>query len=315
MKAAIIRKWGPPTVFELAVLPEPDIKPDQIKIRVFASGINPVDWKHRQGNHRFLLGAPFPVVLGYDVCGEVVESGKDCKIFRKGDLVFGDLDNRYGGGLAEFCVGHEHCFAFKPENVPVEQAASVSLSALTALQALCQKAHISKGMTVLVNGASGGVGHLAIQIAKIYHARVIAVAGNKSGDFVSSFQPDRIIDYTKENVLNIQEKVDIFFDVTGNYSFLKVLKILNHRGVYITNLPRPKVYFHKLFQIFTRGKKVKTLLRKHSFWDMQLIEGWLTEGKLKVSIDKTFRLDEIQQAHEYAELGHSKGKNVILIAQ
>lgn len=315
MKAAVINKWGPPSVFEIKNgYPVPIPTENQLLIRVFASSVNPVEWKHRAGKHRFVLGSPFPIVLGYDICGEVVKTGKNIKHFKTGDIVFGDLDRKYGGGLAEYAIGSENCFALKPLNISSEEAAALPLAALTALQGLRDKAGIKAGQTVIINGASGGVGHLAVQIARIFGTKVVAVSGSHSSSFVKSLGPDIFLDYNTENIVDSGIKADIFFDVAGNLSFVKCLQVLNRGGVYVTTLPRPKILFHKLMQPFTDGKKVKTLLRKHSFTDMQLLANWVSEGKLKPHIDRTFGLDEIAEAHQYAELGHTIGKNIIRIS-
>lgn len=313
MKAATIRKWGDPGVFQLEDIDEPIPQPNQIKIKVFASGINPVDWKHRYGTHRLILGSSFPIVLGYDVCGEVVEIGNEVSSFKPGDIVFGDLDVKYGGGLAQYAIGSEQSFALKPENTSNEEAGAVSLAALTALQALRNKGRLTAGQTVIVNGASGGVGHLAIQIAKILGAKVIAVSSEKSKSFVESFKPDRYIDYTKEDILKSGIKADIFFDVAGNQSFLKTIHLLTKGGVYVSTLPRVKILIHKLTQPFTSNKKVKTLLRKHNAEDMKLLSEWMKTRKLNVSVDQVFPLDKVREAHTAAEAGKISGKIVVSI--
>jgi 2-desacetyl-2-hydroxyethyl bacteriochlorophyllide A dehydrogenase len=312
MKAAIINTWGGPDVFEIKEVEQPKPEANQLVIKVYASSINPADWKHRIGNHKYVLGAPFPIILGYDVCGEVIEVGKEIAKFKIGDIVFGDLDNKYGGALAEYAVGHENCFALKPENITTLEAAAFPLVSLTAIQAL-HKANIRSGNTVLINGAAGGVGHIAMQLAKIYGARVIAVASHRNKNLVESFQPDEFIDYTKQDILKLEEKVDIFFDTIGNLSFRKTRHLLNKGGTYINTLPRPKIIAHKFFQIFSGGKKVKTLLRKHSNEDLKQIADLIQIGKLKVAIDKTFKLEDIALAHTYAQKGHTIGKNVIEI--
>ena len=314
MKAAIINKWGSPDVFEISNVDKPVPKPDQVLIKVFASSINPVDWKHRTGFHKYMLGAPFPIILGYDVCGEVVEKGNETTKFNVGDMVFGDLDNKYGGGLAEYALAHENCLASVPNNIKHEHAAALPLVSLTALQALRDKANLQKGNTVLINGASGGVGHIAIQIAKIMGARVIAVASGKNQQFIEAYKPDLFVDYTQQNILELDEKIDVFFDVIGNYSFLKTKHLLNNNGTYVSTLPRLKILLHKLFEPFNKGKKVKTLIRKHSSSDLEQIARWVQEEKINVSIDKKFKLEEIAQAHEYAENSRTKGKNVIVIS-
>jgi NADPH:quinone reductase-like Zn-dependent oxidoreductase len=313
MKAAVINQWGPPGIIELAEMNMPEPGPGQLLVRVYASGINPVDWKHRYGNHRLILGAHFPIVLGYDVCGEVVATGKLVYRFKTGDIVFGDLDNKYGGGLAEYCCGSESCFAVKPDTVVIEEAAAASLVSLTALQALRDKAHLKSGQSLIINGASGGVGHVAIQIARIMGARTIAISSGKSRSFVMDLKPDLFLDYTQEDVLKFNEKVDVFFDVKGNHSLPKCRHLLKPGGIYITTLPRPKVFFHQLLRPFLNGKSSRTLLRKHNAEDMQCIAGWMQEGRLKISIDKVFDIQDISKAYGYAEQGHSRGKNVVRI--
>jgi NADPH:quinone reductase-like Zn-dependent oxidoreductase len=313
MKAAVINHWGSPDVFEIKDLNKPVIQPNQLMIRVFASSVNPADYKHRLGNHRYIFGAPFPIILGYDVCGEVVKVGSKITRFQVGEIVFGDLDNKYGGALAEYAIGHEKCFAIKPYNITDEQAAAFPLVSLTALQALRDKANLTKNQTILINGASGGVGHIAVQIAKLLGARAIAVASSKNEEFIKSLNPYKFIDYTSNDILKFDGKVDVFFDTIGNYSFRKTRHLLESNGTYISTLPRLKVLLHKIYQSFSKGKKVKTLIRKHSSEDLDLIAKWIAEGCLKVFIDRVFKLDEISEAHKYMETGRTKGKNVIVI--
>lgn len=314
MKAAIIRKWGKSDVFEFSDIPAPNIKNDQLLIKVFASGINPVDWKHRIGNHKYVLGSAFPIILGYDVCGEVVKIGSDITAFKPGDIVFGDLDNKYGGGLAEYAVGHAHCFALKPSNLSNNEAAGIPLAALTALQALRDKGNLTKGQTVIINGTSGGVGHFALQIAKIMGAKTIAVSHGRNKEFIQSFKPDLFIDYTQEDLVNTSYKADVLFDVVGNLSFIKTRHLINPGGIYINPHPRIKILVHKSIQIFCKGKKVKTLLRKHNSEDMKTLANWVESGKLRVKIDQEFDFDAISAAHEYAESKESKGKTIVKIA-
>lgn len=317
MKAAIINQFGGPNVFEISDIEKPKIKTDQILIKVNAVSINPIDWKQRKGNHKFILGFPFPIVLGYDVCGEVMEVGSEIVNFKKGDIVFGVLDNKYGGALAEFTIGYENCFSIKPDNISNEEAAAFPMVSLTALQSLRDIANLSEGQTVLLNGASGGVGHVAIQIAKILGAKVIAVSGTQSKDFVEQFKPDLFIDYKTQNILNLDMKVDLFFDVAAKYSFPKTKHLLNAGGIYlnleyINTLKRMPVNW--LHQWFSEGKKAKSLLMKHTKADLDLIAQWILENKLKVSIDKIFSLEKVSEAHEYAQQGHNKGKNVVVIS-
>lgn len=313
MKAAIINKFGSSAVFKISDIQIPKPKDNQILVRVFATSINPIDWKQRKGNHKYILGSPFPIVLGYDVCAEIVEIGVLVTKFKIGDIVFGVLNNKYGGALAEYALGTEECFAMAPRNIRFEHAAAFPMASLTSLQAFRDKALIKPGMTVLINGASGGVGHIAVQIARIMGAKVIAVSSSRNQLFVETLGPDQFIDYSTQDILKINQKVDIFFDVAGVYSFPQCHHLLNHGGVYITTLPRPKILIHKILQLFTHRKKVKTLLMKHSNSDLEQVAQWIREGKLKVELDEIFNLNNISAAHNYAEAGHNKGKNVIVI--
>ncbi|MDA3953248.1 MAG: NADP-dependent oxidoreductase [Bacteroidales bacterium] len=317
MKAAIISQFGDPDVFKIEDIEKPIVNSDQVLINVNAVSVNPIDWKQRKGNHKYILGSPFPIILGYDVSGVVEEIGSEISKFNKGDIVFGVLDNKYGGALAEFAVGHEKCFTLKPEKISFENAAAVPMVSLTCLQAFRDKVNLNAGQTVLINGASGGVGHVAIQIAQIMGAKVIAVASSKSKEFVEQFKPDSFVDYTENNILKLDKKVDVFFDVAGKYSFPKTKHLLNPGGIYLNpNYINSiiKMPFNKFYQLFSNGKKAKTFMMKHNNSDLDIIAQWIDEGKLKIFIDKTFDLEQITEAHEYSQKGHNKGKNIIVIA-
>jgi len=311
---AIINKFGGPEVFEINERTLPEIKPNQILIKVTATSINPIDWKQRKGNHKLILGSPFPITLGYDVSGIVVKTGEQITLFKTGDKVVGVLDNKYGGAYGQFAVGTENCFTHLPLELDETDAAAFPMVTLTALQALRDVVNLQPRQTIIVNGASGGVGHIALQIAQLMNANVIAVASSKSESFVRSFEPNEFIDYTKQSILNTNQQVDVFFDVVGNYSFPKTKHLLKNGGIYL-NLnyidSLLKSPLNKLHQIFTKGKKAKTLLMKHVPEDLELIKTWMLEGKLNVHIDQIFELNQIIAAHQYAEKGHSKGKNII----
>lgn len=317
MKAAIINQFGTPDVFEINEIEKPKIEKDQFLIRVKAVSINPIDWKQRKGNHKYVLGSPFPIVLGYDVCGEVVEVGPEIKKFKKGDVVFGVLDNKYGGALAEFTLGHESGFAIKPASFSVEEAAAIPMVSLTVLQAFRDKVNLKPGQTILINGASGGIGHVAVQIAKLMGANVIAVASLNSKVFVEQFNPDFFIDYKAQDVAALDRKIDVFFDVAGNYTFPKTIHLLNPGGIYlnleyINTLKKMPIYW--MYQLFSKGKKAKSFLMKHNNHDLDIIVQWIVEGKLRISIDKTFNIEQIKEAHEYSQQGHTKGKNIVVIS-
>lgn len=166
MKAAVIYQYGPSDVFRIEEIDRPIINNDEVLIKVRAAAINPVDWKQRQGWHRFFLKAHFPVVLGYDVAGEIVECGSAVTGYKSGDHVYARLTRRFGGAFAEFAAASESILAKKPENISWEEAAAVPLAAITALQGLRDKCELKTGEKVLIIGAAGGVGHFALQLSK-----------------------------------------------------------------------------------------------------------------------------------------------------
>lgn len=311
MKAAIINAFGKPEVFKISEIPEPVIGINDILIEAKAGSINPVDWKQRKGNHRFLFGSPFPIVLGYDVSGIVKKTGNKVKDFKEGDPVCGVLNNKYGGALGQYARGSQKCFAKVHSPVDLSNAAALPLAGLTALQALRNKGRIASGMKVMIIGAAGGVGHYAVQIARNYECDIYAVSSEKHKKFVDELARNTFIDYQKEDILKYPEHFHIIFDTVGNYSFPECKHLLLPGGTYINNLPRPKIIGHKFLAVFTRFKKVKTLLMRQNQADLYLLLGWVQTGQLKICIDKEYSITEMAEAHTYSEAGHTEGKILI----
>ncbi|MFW5656035.1 MAG: NADP-dependent oxidoreductase [Bacteroidota bacterium] len=314
MKAAVINAYGNPDVFEVTDLPLPEPGDTDVLINVMASGINPVDWKIRKGNHKYTLGTHFPIVLGFDASGEVVKTGKKVTRFKPGDKVYGRLDKKYGRALAEYALGSEGVFDFIPEKLSFEEAASIPLAAVTALQALRDKGKITKGMDILIIGATGGVGHFAVQLARHFETKVTAVVGPGHDALLKRLQPDSVINYKESDFRQQAKQYDIIFDAAGKTSYPDCRKILKKGGCYITTLPRPKLLIHKLISIFSAGKKVKTLLMKSKGEDLAFISGLIKKGQFFVKIDKTYPLEAVTAAHQYAERGHTEGKVVIRVS-
>lgn len=313
MKAAVIREFGPPYVFHIEEVPVPVIQDHEILVKVHASSVNPIDWKTRRGNHKFILGSGFPIILGYDVSGEVVETGKRVRKFRKGDMVYSRLDRKFGRAYAEYAVGSESTFALKPEKISHEEAAAIPLAALTALQGLRDLGKMKKGDKVLLIGAASGVGHFAVQIVNILGGESWAVSSLRHQKLIDSLKPAHFIDYTRENYKQQEDQFDIVFDIVGAETFLTCRHLLKPKGVYITTLPRPKVLVHRAITMFITQKKVKTFLMKSHGSDLELLNSWIEEGKFHVHIDRVFPLDKIADAHQYSEEGHTEGKIVIKI--
>lgn len=312
MKAAVINKYGDPDVFEIIDVREPLPKEHEVMIRVYASSINPVDWKLRNGNWRFLFRGKFPVILGFDASGEVIKVGNKVTKFKPGDTVISRLDRKFGGAYAEYAVGSESTFSLIPAGLTYEQAAALPLAGVYALQALRDKGKISKDKKVLINGASGGVGHFAVQLAKILGGEVTAITSHRHKQMMDELKPDRWIDYTKQDFLRQVDKYDIIFDVVGNKNFFKCKHILKRGGIYITSLPRPKLLIHKGYSVFT-GKKVKGFLMKSKASDLDLLCKFVEEGSLKIYVDQIFNLSEISKAHHYSQSGRAEGKIVVKI--
>lgn len=311
MKAVVINQFGDPDVFELAEIEIPEIKDNEILVEVKGGSLNPIDWKQRRGNHRFIFGSNFPIVLGYDISGVIVKTGGKIKNFKVGDEVCGVLNNPYGGGLGQYAKGEETCFVLIDKAVSLTESAVIPLSGLTALQVLRDKCKLTKGKKLMLIGAAGGVGHYALQIASLYEADIYAVTSERHRDFIQKLVNCRIIDYKKTDISNLTDRFDVIFDTIGTYPFPKYRHLLRPGGIHVNILPRPKIILYKLLSLFTRGKKARTHLMKHKPDDLKILMKLIAEGKLKISIDKEFKLEEISKAHAYLEEGHTEGKILI----
>jgi NADPH:quinone reductase-like Zn-dependent oxidoreductase len=311
MKAAVINSFGSSKVFNIADIPVPEISENELLIEVVSGSVNPVDFKQRKGNHKLIFGSDFPIVLGYDVAGTVAKTGKDIHDFQNGDKVCGVLNNKYGGGLGEFAKGTEKCFALLPDNVDITNSAALPLAGLTALQALRDKANLKKDDKILIIGAAGGVGHFATQIASIYEAEITVTSSNRHKKFLEGLANVNFIDYTKTDICKLNQQFHVIFDTVGKYSFLKLKHMLLPGGIYINTLPRPKILAHKFVSLFTKNKKVKTLLMKQNKNDLKLLVSWVSDGKLNIFIDEEFPLSKVGEAHSYMEEGHTEGKILI----
>jgi 2-desacetyl-2-hydroxyethyl bacteriochlorophyllide A dehydrogenase len=313
MKAAVIHEYGGPEVFRLEDIPEPVLRKHEILLKVFAASVNPVDWKQRKGNHRFFLKVRFPVVPGYDVSGVVVRCGSRVTRFRPGDEVYCRLRRKFGGAFAEFAAAPENASALKPSSIDHLYAAGIPMAGQTALQALRDKAKLKGGMHVMIIGAAGGVGHFALQLVKLQGAETTAVCSSDHPELLEKLKPDHHIDYRRTNYLDAGIRYDVIFDAAGKTSFLKCHKILKNHGLYITSLPRPKILVHKLVSLFTRGKRVRTLVQRPRSRDLEILAGLVDQGKLEVFIDSVHTLDRVSEAHRRAEEYHTQGKIIIKI--
>jgi len=310
MKAAIINEYGPPEVLEISDIPKPEIEPGEVLVKVMAAAINPVDWKQRQGWHKRFLKAHFPVVLGYDISGEVVECGDEVKKLKSGDHIYGRLTRRFGGAYAEYAAASESAIAIKPEMISWEEAAAVPLTAISALQSLRDKCKIKKDQEVLLIGAAGGLGHFVLQIAKSMGADVMAVCSSRHKKMMDELSPTQWIDYNVTDYISADKQYSVIYDSAGKESYRTTKSIIKPGGIYLTTLPRPKLLGHKFLALFA-GKKVKTFLMKSKSEDLEIISEMITNGDLKIYIDSVFPLDNIVDAHRRAEQYQTEGKIII----
>ncbi|WP_337886207.1 NAD(P)-dependent alcohol dehydrogenase [Fischerella thermalis] len=313
MKAVVIHRYGSAEVLQYEDVAPPKIKPNELLVKVHASCINPVDWKIRKGMLRIVTGNKFPMVLGLDLAGEVVEVGSNVTRFTIGDSIYGSLRPPNGGAYAEFAAVPESCAAIKPTNMSYTEAASVPIAGLTALQGLRDKGNIKSGQAVLINGASGGVGIFAVQIAKILGAEVTGVCSTKNVEFVKSLGADRVIDYTQQDFTQETVQYDIIFDVVGKRSFSECKKVLKPSGIYVTTLPTPENILPGIVTTIIPGKKAKLVLASANARDLVYLKELIEAGKLRTVIDRTYSLQDLAAAHTYSESERAVGKIAIAV--
>lgn len=307
MKAVIINQYGAVDVLQYADVAKPQIKPHQLLVKVHASNVNPVDWKIRKGMLRVLTGNKFPMILGLDVAGEVVEVGSQVTGFQVGDEIFGSTD-LFGGAYAEYAAVSQKWAAHKPANISYVEAAAIPGSGVTALQALRDQGNIQSGQAVLINGAAGGVGHFAVQIAKAVGAEVTGVCSTQKLDFVQSLGADFVIDYKQEDFTTSNKQYDIIFDAVGKQSFSNCQKVLKSNGVYISTLPALDLFIQIGLTSFLPGKKAKFVIDNPTTENLNYLKDLIEAGKLRVMIDRTYPLQEIAAAHTYSETERATGK-------
>ena len=323
MKAIVRRRYGASDVLELANLPKSSPAENEVLIRVRAAGLNPFDWHVMRGTPWFLrlftgLGKPKSIRLGVDVSGTIVGLGRGVTEFRLGDEVFGTAD----GALGEYVCGAASGLVGKPAKVSNEEAAAVPISGLTALQALRDKGRVKPGDRVLINGAAGGVGTFAVQIAKWQGAHVSGVCSARNVEMVLSIGADRAIDYTHEDLAAGGERYDVIFDLVGNRSLADFRKVLKAEGIFIgcgggsPETSAGHLLAGMLRQMaagwFTKQKLVG-VLAKRSKADLEVLRELLGSGLVKPVIDRTYPLAEVPDAIRYLEGGHARGKVVIQV--
>lgn len=323
MKAIVYEKYGPPDVLHLKEVQKPVPKENEILVKVQAASVNAADWRMMRADPflvRFYAGLFRPKkfsTLGADVAGTVEAVGRNVTKFRPGDDVLGDVFASGFGGFAEYKCGKEDEFVLKPSNISFEDAAALPLAAMTALHSLRDFGKIQRGQKVLINGASGGVGTFAIQLAKYFGAEVTAVCSTHKKDQSISLGADHVIDYTKEDFTKGGKKYDLIIGVNGYRSVFEYKNALNPKSRYIMAGGGTAQLFQALllgpFISLTSDRKIIAASSQPNQKDLLFLSELLSSGKIKSIIDRRYTLEEVPEAIHYVEQGHASGKVIIKI--
>jgi NADPH:quinone reductase-like Zn-dependent oxidoreductase len=313
MKQIIYNKFGSEEVLELIEVPMPTIRENQLLIQVKSVSINPLDWKLYRGEMKMMSGKKFPKTVGIDFSGIVANTGSIVSKFKKGDEVFGLVDVFKGGALAEYIVVSEKDIASKPSSISFEQAATLSVTGLSALQIIDDLAKVSPSQEILINGATGGIGMFAVQFAKKKGAIVTTVTSSKGLDLVKKWGADFTIDYSKENIVDAKKIFDTIIDLSGKLSFHEAKKIMKPKANFITTLPEPLTIIGSYINNLYSPKKIKILFLKPSTDELNKLAVLAAEN-LDIVISKTYSLNEAQRAFKECSEKGIVGKAVINVS-
>lgn len=323
MKAIVYEKYGPPDVLQLTEVEKPVPKDNEVLIKVHAASLNAYDW-------HMLMADPFLVrlmgggllkpknkILGADMAGRVEAIGENVSQFKPGDDVFGDLARWGCGGCAEYVCAPEDALVLKPAGMTFEQAAAAPMAALTALQGLRDKGHIQPGQKVLINGASGGVGTFAVQIAKFFGAEVTAVCSTGNMGMARLIGADHVIDYTKENFTKSGRQYDLILAANGYHRLADYKRALAPGGTYVMTGGSMRQIFQAMLLApwfsMSGNKKMGGLTAQASQKDLVFIKELMEAGKVVPVIDRVYLLAQVPEALRYLVAGHAKGKVVITV--
>lgn len=323
MKAIVYHRYGSPDVLQVQEIEKPVPRDSEVLIKVRAASVNPYDWHFLRGTPkpiRFMTGLRKPKSprLGADVAGEIEAVGKNTTYFKPGEPVYGTCQ----GSFAEFACARESTLAIKPYSLTYAEAASVPIAAVTALQALRDKAQLQPGQTLLINGASGGVGTFAIQIAKNMGAEVTGVCSTRNLELLRSLGAHHVIDYVLKDFTTTGQRYDTILDLVGNHSLSAFRRTLKPRGVYIAvGAGGPEMRTLDYLGLMIRplvlaplvSQTLTGFLAKLTREDLDELRGLLESEKLVPTIDRQYTLPEVSEAIRYIEQGHARGKVVITV--
>ncbi len=307
MKAIVINTYGNEDVLNYVEVDRPEPKADEVLMKVHAAAVNPADWKIRDGmGERF--GFTLPLILGGDIAGTVEAVGDDVESFKQGDAVYGITVSSLSGGYAEYAVAKVDAIVPKPESITFEAAAAISVAALTAWQAMFDLAHLSSGQKILITGASGGVGSMAVQLAKAKGAIVIGTASGRNEQFVRDLGADEFVDYTRQPFEEVVKDVDVVFDTVGGDTSAQAFQTLK-KGGFLVAAPEPPSE-EKAREL---GVEAAWVFCKPNAQQLAEINRLIDEGKLKIHIETVLPLTEVKKAHQLSQSGRTRGKIVLQV--
>lgn len=322
MKAIVHTKYGPPDELQLMEVEKPVPGDNEVLIKIHATTVTTTDCNARNFTFvpesfmffaRIIFGFKKPriKILGIDLAGEIETVGKDVKLFKAGNQVFGSPGTKFGGHAEYCCVSEKGALAIKPADLSWEKAAAISLAGNTALFFIRDLAKIQPGQTILIHGASGAIGTYAVQLAKYYGAVVTGVCSAANAEMVKSLGADKVIDYTKEDFTKSEEKYDFVFSVVGKTTFSQCKGILKPNGIYLENMLEIWDFLKVLWTSIKGGKKIKGGVSTERAENLNFFVELIESAKLNPVIDKVYPLERTAEAFLYVEQGHKKGNVVI----
>ena len=324
MRAIVYTDYGPPDVLQLQEVEKPTPKDNEVLIRIHATTVTTADSNARGfvfvfpgfrllARIAFGLRKPRKKILGQELAGEIESVGKEVKLFRKGDQVFGLAGSGFGAYAEYLSLPEEGALAIKPVNMTYEEAAAVPFGGHTALHFLRDKGNIQSGQKVLINGASGSIGTAAVQLAKYFGAEVTGVCSTTNLELVKSLGADKVIDYTQEDFTKNGEAYDAILDMVGNVSFSLVKSSLKQKGIFLAGTGGPWPIIQMLWTSMIGSKKVIAGPASERKEDLVFLKELIEAEKIKPVIDRRYPLEQTAEAHRYVDKGHKKGSVVIVV--
>jgi NADPH:quinone reductase-like Zn-dependent oxidoreductase len=308
MKAVRIHKYGGPEVLVYEDAARPTPASGEVLVEVHAAGVNPIDWKVREGYAKGWLNHKLPLILGWDVSGVIAELGNAVKGFKKGDEVYGKLDAARDGAYAEYAATAAENIALKPKTADHVDAAAVPIAALTAWQSLFDLANLSTGQTVLIHAAAGGVGHFAIQFAKWKGAHVIGTSSAHNAEFVKRLGAEEVIDYSVKKFEDEVRNVDCVLDTQGGEVLSRSLRVLKKGGIVVSTLEEPTAK-----DLSRYGVRAAHVIARSDARQLEEIARLIDAGYVRPVVETLLPLAEARKAHELSESGHVRGKIVLKV--